>query len=38
MPQCSGVWLDGGELSKLIHDVQADAIMAVTRGYTIGMP
>ena len=37
-PQCNGVWLDGGELNKLTHDVQADAIMAVTRGYTIGMP
>lgn len=35
---CKGVWLDGGELNKLTHGVQADAIMAVTRGYAMGMP
>jgi Zn-finger nucleic acid-binding protein len=33
-PQCSGVWLDGGELERLKEGVQMEAVMATTRGLT----
>ena len=33
-PECSGVWLDGGELERLREGVQMEAIMATTRGLT----
>ncbi len=36
-PECRGVWLDGGELEKLRDDLQTDAVMAMTRGFTVGM-
>lgn len=36
-PSCHGVWLDGGELDKLRDDLHADAVLAMTRGLTMGM-
>ncbi len=36
-PSCHGVWLDGGELDKLRDDLQADAMLAMTRSFTMGM-
>ncbi len=36
-PTCQGIWLDGGELEKLSDDVHADAVLAMTRGLTMGM-
>ena len=34
-PSCGGVWLDGGELERLKGGVEAEALMAMTTGFTI---
>jgi hypothetical protein len=31
-PNCSGVWLDGGELERLRNGVENDALMLMARG------
>lgn len=33
--KCQGVWLDGGELEKLKGGVEASALMAMARGFTV---
>lgn len=34
-PTCGGVWLDGGELERLKGGVEAEALMAMTTGFTL---
>ena len=34
-PTCRGVWLDGGELERLKGGVEAEALMAMTTGFTL---
>jgi len=34
-PKCGGVWLDGGELERLKGGVEAEALMAMTTGFTL---
>ena len=34
-PSCQGVWLDGGELEKIKGGVETDALLAMTRGFTV---
>lgn len=33
-PNCSGVWLDGGELERLRNGVENEALMLMARGIT----
>jgi hypothetical protein len=33
-PTCQGVWLDGGELERLRGGVEAEALKAMTTGFT----
>ena len=33
--KCHGVWLDGGELERLKHGVEADTLRAVATGFTL---
>ncbi len=32
-PQCSGVWLDGGELERMKGGVEEDALLAMSRSF-----
>jgi len=34
-PTCQGVWLDGGELERIKGGVEAKALMAMARGFTV---
>ncbi|MGY8860324.1 MAG: hypothetical protein ACKVHM_09505 [Pseudomonadales bacterium] len=34
---CCGIWLDGGELSVIEGDLQAEAVVAVSKVFTLGM-
>ena len=36
-PDCGGIWLDGGELSVIEGDLQADAVVAMSKVFTLGM-
>ena len=34
-PKCQGVWLYGGELERIKGGVEATALMAMARGFTV---
>ena len=36
-PSCHGVWLDRGERDRLRNDLRGDAMLAMTRSFTMSM-
>jgi len=36
-PDCGGIWLDGGELAVIEGDLQAEAVVAMSKVFTLGM-